>query len=67
MGDIYCRDYSDMLKYGYAPLWFAWYPVRTESGLKWLTKVHKQMQSNGATSIFGQRYMQYYDRYYDHE
>ena len=47
--DYYCENHSNPFKMGYAELWYAWRPVHTDTGWKWLTKVHRTM--------FGQRYL----------
>lgn len=37
----YCTAYSNPFKMQYSPLWFAWRPVKTSDGIRFLKKVHK--------------------------
>lgn len=60
----YCRDNSNPFKYGYAPLWFAWRPVKTDQGVAFLKNVHKRVEVGWGENLAG-RYQVSWNTYYE--
>jgi hypothetical protein len=60
----YCRDHANPSKYGYAPLWFAWRPVKTDRGMVFMKRVHRRQEVGGSGNFAG-TYPVFWYTYYE--
>lgn len=63
----YCENYSNPFKMDYAPLWFAWRPVKTNDGWVYMKYVHKRkLPTFGTENFVGTRFLSYDVSYIKH-
>lgn len=56
---------SNPMQWPFEERWFAWRPVRTDSGIKWLCVVGKREHSDQGYNFLGQPYLTHYYTYFD--